>query len=76
MQERVRKREESQLDASEATETVLEDQIRHQEPFGSEEQPFVVCIRNDETFNPLTLKEELLKKGFKFQVSGFKKEND
>jgi aminoglycoside phosphotransferase family enzyme/gluconate kinase len=76
MQERVRKREESHLDASEATVTVLEDQIRHQEPFGSEEQPFVVCIRNDETFNPLTLKEELLKKGFKFQVSGFKKEND
>ncbi|UCE63224.1 MAG: AAA family ATPase [Nitrospirota bacterium] len=75
MQERVRKREERQLDASEATVTVLEDQIRHQEPFGSEEQPFVVCIRNDETFHPLTLKEELLKKGFKFQVSGFKQEN-
>ena len=66
MQERVRKREESQLDASEATVTVLEDQIRHQEPFGSEEQPFVVHIRNDDTFNPLTLKEELKKKGFKF----------
>lgn len=75
MQERVRKREESQIDASEATVTVLEDQIRHQEPFGSEERPFVVRIQNDETFNPLGLKEELIKKGFKFQVSGFKKEN-
>ena len=69
MQKRVRKREESRLDASEATVTVLEDQIRHQEPFGSEEIPYVVGIRNDETFNPLTLKEELIKKGFKFQVS-------
>jgi predicted kinase len=71
MQERVRKREKSEIDASEATVTVLEDQIRHQEPFGSEEQPFVVPIRNDETFNPLALKEELNKKGFTFQVSGF-----
>ena len=69
MQERVRKRAEGHLDASEATVTVLEDQILHQEPFGAEELSFVICIRNDETFNPLTLKEELKKKGFQFQVS-------
>ncbi len=74
MEERVRNRAESQLDASEATVAVLEDQIRNQQPFGAEEQSFVICIRNDETFHPLTLKEELKKKGF--QVSVFKEEND
>ncbi len=74
MQKRVRKREESQVDASEATVRVLQDQIRHQEPFGSEEQPYVVHIRNDETFSLLDLKEELLKRGFRFQISGYKEE--
>ena len=68
MQERVRKREESQVDASEATVRVLEDQIRLQEPFGSEEQPFVVHIRNDEDVHPLDIREALRKKGFGHQV--------
>ena len=75
MKDRVSQREKNQLDASEATVTVLEDQLRHQELFTVKELPFVVRIQNEETFDPFALKEELRKRGFRFQGSGFKKED-
>lgn len=75
MIERVRKREESGADASEATVGVLKDQLRHEESFGPEEQAFLLRIKNDESFDAIYLKEKLLKRGFKFLVSGFKKED-
>jgi aminoglycoside phosphotransferase family enzyme/predicted kinase len=68
MKDRVSKREKNEIDASEATVTVLEDQLRHQELFAADEQPFVVRIQNDETFNPVALREELGKRGFRVQA--------
>ena len=66
MRDRVSQREKNQSDVSDATVTVLEDQIRHQEFFALEEKPFVIRIQNDETFNPDGLKEELGNRGFTF----------
>ena len=61
LQGRVREREKSHVDASEATVAVLEDQNVYQESFTAQEQPFVVRVQNDETLDSLVLKEELMK---------------
>ena len=65
MKDRVRKRERNNVDASEATVSVLESQMQHQEAIAVNEEPFVVRFQNDEPFDSRILSEELAKKGFK-----------
>lgn len=74
VRKRVRHREEQGADASEATVSVLEQQLLHQEPFSSSEQSHVLHIKNDERLNRERLKEELMKRGFRFQAPGFMNE--
>ena len=44
---------------------VLENQKLHQEAMGIDEEPFVVHIQNDESFNSRILSEELAKQGLR-----------
>ena len=60
--ERVKHREEKGADVSEATLKVLEHQLVHHEPFTPAEQPDVLQIINDQTFNSAHLLEEVLKR--------------
>ena len=62
LMERVNKREQKVVDASEATLSVLEQQLLHEEPIAQDEQPDILQVNNDPTFNPGDLKEELLKR--------------
>ena len=62
LRERVKKREQTVVDASEATVSVLEQQLFHQEPIAQDEQADLFQVQNDPTFNPDQLKKELLKR--------------
>ena len=62
LRDRVKKREQHVVDASEATVSVLEQQLLHQEPIAQDEQADMIQVNNDPTFNPDELKEELLKR--------------
>ena len=62
LRERVKKREQKVIDASEATISVLEQQLLHQEPIAQDEQPDIFQVNNDPAFNPSYLEEEILKR--------------
>ena len=62
LRNRVKKREQKLVDASEATVSVLEQQLLHQEPIAQDEQPDTFQVKNDPTVNSDSLKKELLKR--------------
>ena len=62
LRNRVKIREQKLVDASEATISVLEQQLVHQEPIAQDEQSDIFQVDNDSIFNSDFLKDELLKR--------------